>query len=187
MADGNTVDLMLWSVLTGCAVAGSAIVAIAGVAPAGAGTRHVTSRGIRDAEEHRAGAARDQTANSSAPVKWGSKISEDEARYMRRRISETKAEFFSAKARMTVFGNREVNIFLAGVERRGGFTGNDVIARQLTTQAIQSLREQFGFKKKKTFLIEISRLFYSALHRRSETVHLPLDCGGGRRTSSNRV
>jgi len=67
---------------------------------------------------------------------------------MRRRISETRAEFFSAKARMAVFGNREVNIFLAGVERRGGFTGNDVIARQLTTQAIQSLREQFGFKRK---------------------------------------
>ena len=76
------------------------------------------------------------------------KYQEDEARYMRRRISETRAEFFSAKARMAVFGNREVNIFLAGVERRGGFTGNDVIARQLTTQAIQSLREQFGFKRK---------------------------------------
>jgi hypothetical protein len=77
----------------------------------------------------------------------GNRISEDERRYWHRRIYETRAEAFSAKARFGAFGSSELNRFFAEIERRGGLTDNDPDTRQLTAKMVLSFREQLGFKK----------------------------------------
>jgi len=77
----------------------------------------------------------------------GDHVSEDEKAYWRRRIFETRSDYFSAKARIGAFGNSEVNGYLASIERRGGLTGKDRMTRQLAAKAMLSFREELGFKK----------------------------------------
>jgi hypothetical protein len=77
----------------------------------------------------------------------GDHMPDDEKAYWRRRIFETRSNYFSAKARIGAFGNSEVNGYLASIERRGGVTGNDAISRQLAAKAMLSFRRELGFRK----------------------------------------
>jgi hypothetical protein len=86
-------------------------------------------------------------ACEAAFASLGGRISEDEKRYWHRRIYETRAEAFSAKARLGAFGSSELNRFFAKIERRGGITDNDPDTRKLTAKMVLSFREQLGFKK----------------------------------------
>lgn len=86
-------------------------------------------------------------ACEAALASLGKRISEDERRYWHRRVYETRAEAFSAKARLGAFGNSELNRLFAEIERRGGLTDNDRDTRQLTAKMVLSFREQLGFKK----------------------------------------
>lgn len=86
-------------------------------------------------------------ACEAALASLGDHISEDERRYWHRRIYETRAAVFSAKARLGAFGSSELNQFFAIIERRGGIADNDPDTRQLTAKMVLSFRKQLGFKK----------------------------------------
>jgi hypothetical protein len=74
-------------------------------------------------------------------------MSQEELRDLQRKMSEVKAQYLSAKARIAVFGSSSANLWFADIERRGGVSGKDVMARELTTHFVQSVREQLGFAK----------------------------------------
>jgi hypothetical protein len=86
-------------------------------------------------------------ACEAALASLGDNIPADEKQYWQRRIFETRAAAFSAKARLAAFRSSELNRLFASIERRGGVTGNDMITRQLTAKLVLSFRGELGFKK----------------------------------------
>lgn len=91
---------------------------------------------------------------------FGSHLSKDEKAHWQRRAFETTVTFYSAKARITAYGNSEVNRLLANIERQGGVTGDDSDIRQNTAKLVLSFRKELGLEKDNVSEADIAALLF---------------------------
>jgi hypothetical protein len=96
-------------------------------------------------------------------------MSQEEFRDLQRKMSEVRARYLSAKARIAAFGSSKSNILFADVERRGGVAGKDVVARELTTRFVQSLREQLGFAKNDVPHEDLAAVLFGPMEEKEQT------------------
>jgi hypothetical protein len=107
--------------------------------------------------------------SEAALASRGSQITHEEMQYWHRRIYETRADYFSAKARLAAFGSSVLNVYYAEIERRGGITGNDPVVRDLTTKMILSFRAHLGFKKNEVSERDLAAVLFGPLDSERET------------------
>jgi hypothetical protein len=124
--------------------------------------RHVTqiaSNALLDGiaaitENQQCAAARDASKNYD--------LSENEKDHWNRRAVETSFMFYSAKARIAVYGNSEANRILASIERQGGIIGDDPV-RRLVAELVLSFRKELGFKKNDVCEKDIATILFGPL------------------------
>ena len=103
-------------------------------------------------------------------------LSEGEKAHWRRRDYETRAVFFSAKARIAAYGNSEAGSLLAELERQGSIASGNPTHRQMAAKIVLSLRKELGFKKNDISESEVSSLLFgpSILDRLSLPTRYPI-------------
>jgi hypothetical protein len=85
-------------------------------------------------------------------------LSEDERAHWHRRVHETEATYFAAKARFVTYGNSEAGILLADLGRQRSIDDPDV--PQIAARLVLSLREELGFKRKDIPETEIASILF---------------------------
>lgn len=85
-------------------------------------------------------------------------LSEDEKAHWYRRVHETGAAYFAAKARFVTYGNSEAGILLADFERQPSI--DDPGVPQIAAKLVLSLREELGFKRRDIPETEIASILF---------------------------
>jgi hypothetical protein len=88
----------------------------------------------------------------------GEHLSDDERGHWRRRVHETGATYFAAKARFVTYGNSEAGILLADFERQPSI--DDPRVPQIAAKLVLSLREELGFKRRDIPETEIASILF---------------------------
>jgi hypothetical protein len=87
-------------------------------------------------------------------------LSEGEKAHWRSRAYETRAVFFSAKARIAAYANSEAASLLAELERQGSIASGNPAHREIAARMVLSLRKELGFKENDIPESEVASLLF---------------------------